>query len=238
MNRTAKLKSSSSELDLDRPNIEDYLPSGSSVQHERQGKLRLLNKRAPCGFSYMHMDSFIIRLSSILSTLTRGCPMIFSRSTKLIMLAATTSFCGRLLQSTILESVGCIWFNSTEAKDEKLLREHVQGANNNPLLIFPEETCVNNHYTVMFKKFAQLHFVDAFWNSRQQSFTTHLLQLMTSWAVVCDVWYLEPQNLKPGETSIEFAERHNLTSCAGLQKAPWDGYLKYSRPCPKHRESK
>ncbi|KAL8500350.1 hypothetical protein ACS0TY_020089 [Phlomoides rotata] len=35
----------------------------------------------------------------------------------------------------------------------------------------------------------------------------HLLQLMTSWAVVCDVWYLEPQNLKPGETSIEFAER-------------------------------
>jgi len=41
----------------------------------------------------------------------------------------------------------------------------------------------------------------------RQSFTTHLLQLMTSWAVVCDVWYLEPQNLKPGETSIEFAER-------------------------------
>lgn len=36
----------------------------------------------------------------------------------------------------------------------------------------------------------------------------HLLQLMTSWAVVCDVWYLEPQNLKPGETPIEFAERY------------------------------
>ncbi|KAL8495600.1 hypothetical protein ACS0TY_019647 [Phlomoides rotata] len=45
-------------------------------------------------------------------------------------------------------------------------------------------------------------FVDAFWNNRKQSFTMHLLQLMTSWAVVCDVWYLEPQNLKPGETSI------------------------------------
>lgn len=41
----------------------------------------------------------------------------------------------------------------------------------------------------------------------RQSFTMHLLQLMTSWAVVCDVWYLEPQNLKPGETAIEFAER-------------------------------
>ena len=32
------------------------------------------------------------------------------------------------------------------------LREHVLGTDNNPLLIFPEGTCVNNHYTVMFKK--------------------------------------------------------------------------------------
>lgn len=41
----------------------------------------------------------------------------------------------------------------------------------------------------------------------RQSFTMHLLQLMTSWAVVCDVWYLEPQNIRPGESPIEFAER-------------------------------
>lgn len=37
------------------------------------------------------------------------------------------------------------------------LREHVHGADNNPLLIFPEGTCVNNHYTVMFKKVLLLH---------------------------------------------------------------------------------
>ncbi|KAF5198854.1 Glycerol-3-phosphate acyltransferase 3-like [Thalictrum thalictroides] len=61
------------------------------------------------------------------------------------------------------------------------LRDHVQGADNNPLLIFPEGTCVNNHYTVMFKKGAielgctvcpiaikyNKIFVDAFWNNRQ-----------------------------------------------------------------------
>ncbi|THG02553.1 hypothetical protein TEA_021256 [Camellia sinensis var. sinensis] len=162
-----------------------------------------------------------------------------------------------LLQSTILESVGCIWFNRSEAKDRETvarkLRDHVQGADNNPLLIFPEGTCVNNHYTVMFKKGAfelgctvcpiaikyNKIFVDAFWNSRKQSFTMHLLQLMTSWAVVCDVWYLEPQSLKPGETAIEFAERVRdiISVRAGLKKVPWDGYLKYSRPSPKHRES-
>ncbi|ESW30911.1 hypothetical protein PHAVU_002G192600 [Phaseolus vulgaris] len=174
MNRTGKLKSSSSELDLDRPNIEDYLPSGSSVQHERQGKLRLCD---------------LIDISPSLS-----------------------------------EAAGAIV--------DLRLRELVQGANNNPLLIFPEGTCVNNHYIVMFMvhlnlavcpvaiKYNQI-FVDAFWNSRQQSFTTHLLQLMTSWAVVCDVWV-----------------RDIISHRAGLKKAPWDGYLKYSRPCPKHRESK
>ncbi|KAH8510420.1 hypothetical protein H0E87_008107 [Populus deltoides] len=163
-----------------------------------------------------------------------------------------------LLQSTILESVGCIWFNRAEAKDREIvakkLRDHVQEADNNPLLIFPEGTCVNNHYTVMFKKGAfeldstvcpiaikyNKIFVDAFWNSRKQSFTKHLLQLMTSWAVVCDVWYLEPQNLRPGETPIEFAERVRdiISVRAGLKKVPWDGYLKYSRPSPKHRERK
>ncbi|PWA76460.1 phospholipid/glycerol acyltransferase [Artemisia annua] len=163
-----------------------------------------------------------------------------------------------LLQSTILESVGCIWFNRSEAKDREIvtrkLREHVEGADNNPLLIFPEGTCVNNHYTVMFKKGAfelgatvcpiaikyNKIFVDAFWNSRKQSFTTHLLQLMCSWAVVCDVWYLEPQKIKPGETAIEFAERVRkiISVRAGLKMVPWDGYLKYSRPSPKHRERK
>ncbi|PNX89213.1 glycerol-3-phosphate acyltransferase 3-like protein [Trifolium pratense] len=41
MNSTGTLKSSSSELDLDRPNIEDYLPSGAAIQQEPRGKLRL-----------------------------------------------------------------------------------------------------------------------------------------------------------------------------------------------------
>ncbi|CAA6658300.1 unnamed protein product [Spirodela intermedia] len=162
------------------------------------------------------------------------------------------------IQKTILESVGCIWFNRTEAKDREIvtrkIRAHVHGADNNPLLIFPEGTCVNNHYTVMFKKGAfelgcavcpvaikyNKIFVDAFWNSRKQSFTMHLAQLMTSWAVVCDVWYLEPQFLRPGESPIEFAERVReiISVRAGLKMVPWDGYLKYSRPSPKHTERK
>ena len=31
--------------------------------------------------------------------------------------------------------------------------------------------------------------------------------MMTSWAIVCDVWYLPPMNKKPDEDAITFANR-------------------------------
>ena len=52
---------------------------------------------------------------------------------------------------------------------------------------------------------------------------------MTSWAVVCDVYFLEPQTKGPDETSQHFAERVQklIAQRASLHIAPWDGYLKY-----------
>ncbi|CAI0469135.1 unnamed protein product [Linum tenue] len=371
MSDPGKLNTSSSELDLDRPNIEDYLPSGTSI-HEPHGQLRLRDlldisptlteaagaiiddsftrcfKSNPpepwnwnvylfplwcCGVVVRYGILFPVRVIVLaigwiiflsayipVHVLLKGHDKLRKKievrdqNLKLYLqllcgimdwsgevprstsqhAAETVSACNLseqvfvsnhtsmidfivleqmtpfavimqkhpgwvgLLQSTILDSLGCIWFNRSEAKDRetvaKKLRDHVQGSDNNPLLIFPEGTCVNNHYTVMFKKGAfelgctvcpiavkyNKIFVDAFWNSRKQSFTMHLLQLMTSWAVVCDVWYLEPQTLRPGETAIEFAERVRdiISVRAGLKMVPWDGYLKYSRPSPKHREQK
>ena len=55
------------------------------------------------------------------------------------------------------------------------------------------------------------------------------LKLMTSWAVVCDVYFLEPTNKRKGESSQQFAERvqGSIAQRANLRIAPWDGYLKY-----------
>jgi len=55
------------------------------------------------------------------------------------------------------------------------------------------------------------------------------MTLMTSWAVVCDVYFLEPQSQQEGESSQQFAERvqHLIATKANLKVAPWDGYLKY-----------
>ena len=49
--------------------------------------------------------------------------------------------------------------------------------------------------------------VDAYWNSRRYSFLRHLFHLMTAWALVCDVYYLEPQYRGDDETPVEFATR-------------------------------
>lgn len=35
-------------------------------------------------------------------------------------------------------------------------------------------------------------FGDAFWNSSQQGWFEYLMQMMTSWAIICHVWYLPP----------------------------------------------
>ena len=55
------------------------------------------------------------------------------------------------------------------------------------------------------------------------------LKLMTSWAVVCDVYFLPPQTKGKDESSQQFAERVQklIAHRAKLHVAPWDGYLKY-----------
>lgn len=57
MNSTGKLKSSSSELDLDQPNIEDYLPTGASIQQEPRGKLRLYALYFSMSCLYCYLDT-------------------------------------------------------------------------------------------------------------------------------------------------------------------------------------
>ena len=49
------------------------------------------------------------------------------------------------------------------------------------------------------------NFADAFWDSRQFSFASHLLNLMTSWAIVADVWYIPVQTINEGESASDFA---------------------------------
>ena len=153
----------------------------------------------------------------------------------------------RFLQDKVLGCLQCIWFDRGEMRDRaivsKKLSEHAKDPNLNPLLVFPEGTCVNNEHVIQFKKgvfelgvpiapiaikYNKL-FVDPFWSSRDQSFVGHLIELMTSWCVICDVWFMEPTIRRDGESAEEFAlrVRNSIAEKAHLKPVDWDGYLKH-----------
>eukprot|EP01107_Rhizomastix_libera_P018657 TRINITY_DN992_c0_g1_i3.p1 TRINITY_DN992_c0_g1~~TRINITY_DN992_c0_g1_i3.p1 ORF type:complete len:397 (-),score=82.61 TRINITY_DN992_c0_g1_i3:76-1266(-) len=162
------------------------------------------------------------------------------------------------LQRGPLGCLNCIWFERKDTRDRervtRMLKEHIGKNSETPLLVFPEGTCVNNEYCIMFKKGAfelgatiypvaikyNFNFGDPFWNSRENSFLRHAFNLMTCWAVVCDVWYLEPQNKRTGESVLEFTNRVKamIAKKAGLINVNWDGYLKYFTPNPKLMEER
>jgi glycerol-3-phosphate O-acyltransferase 3/4 len=158
------------------------------------------------------------------------------------------------MQDKVLSALHCVWFNRGESEDKKTTAErmvkHIRDPSNArfPLLLFPEGTCVNNEYVIQFKKFVfelgvpifpvaikyNKVFVDAYWNSREQSFHYHLFRLMRSWAVVVDIWFLDPQMIRPGESGADFAMRvqHLIAARANLKPVAWDGYMKHYMPPP------
>jgi len=153
----------------------------------------------------------------------------------------------RAVQTKMLVCLKCIWFDRKSLTDRRLVRDrisaHVGCADVPPLLIFPEGTCVANEYAVVFKKGAfelgcdvypiaikyNKIFVDCFWDSRSTSFWVHVLHLMRSWAVICDVHFLPPQRARNGESPESFAKRVKQQICdkIGLQSVEYDGYMKH-----------
>lgn len=83
-------------------------------------------------------------------------------------------------------------------------------------------------------------FSDPYWSSRDESFVIHILRLMKSWCTVCDVYFLAPQKLQPGETPVEFANRVKGMICkkANLASLNWDGMMKYYQPSEKFKKDR
>lgn len=52
--------------------------------------------------------------------------------------------------------------------------------------------------------------------------------MMTSWAIVCDVYYLPPMTRRESETAADFANRVKsaIAKKGGLVDLSWDGQLK------------
>ncbi|XP_058446989.1 glycerol-3-phosphate acyltransferase 3 isoform X2 [Malaya genurostris] len=161
-----------------------------------------------------------------------------------------------VLQRALARASPHIWFERAEAKDRmavaKRLKEHVSDPNNPPILIFPEGTCINNTSVMQFKKGSfevggviypvaikyDARFGDAFWNSSRYSMMQYLYMMMTSWAIVCDVWYLPSMTRNEHESAIDFANRVKsvIAKQGGLVDLVWDGQLKRMKPKKEWKE--
>uniref|UniRef100_A0A8D0KUD8 Phospholipid/glycerol acyltransferase domain-containing protein n=1 Tax=Strix occidentalis caurina TaxID=311401 RepID=A0A8D0KUD8_STROC len=154
-----------------------------------------------------------------------------------------------VIQRAAVKACPHVWFERSEMKDRllvtKRLREHVADKSKLPILIFPEGTCINNTSVMMFKKGSfeiggtiypvaikyDPQFGDAFWNSSKYNIVSYLLRIMTSWAIVCNVWYMPPMVRKEGEDAVQFANRVRsaIARQGGLTELPWDGGLKRAK---------
>ena len=156
-----------------------------------------------------------------------------------------------IVQRTLSQTANHIWFERSETKDRHMviekMREHLKNKNNLPILIFPEGTCINNTSVMMFKKgcfeIAETlvypvaikydnRFGDAFWNSSKHELFQYLILMMTSWAIVVDIYYLPPMIIEENETSVDFARRVKATIAkqGGFVNLEWDGGLKRALP--------
>ncbi|XP_027548556.1 glycerol-3-phosphate acyltransferase 3 [Neopelma chrysocephalum] len=161
-----------------------------------------------------------------------------------------------VIQRATVKACPHVWFERSEIKDRHLvtkrLREHVADKSKLPILIFPEGTCINNTSVMMFKKGSfeiggtiypvaikyDPQFGDAFWNSSKYSIVSYLLRIMTSWAIVCNVWYLPPMVREEDEDAVQFANRVRsaIARKGGLTELPWDGGLKRAKVKDTFRE--
>ncbi|XP_073680924.1 glycerol-3-phosphate acyltransferase 3 isoform X2 [Garra rufa] len=151
-----------------------------------------------------------------------------------------------VIQRSMVRSCPHVWFERSEMKDRhavaKRLKDHIADKTKLPILIFPEGTCINNTSVMMFKKGSfeiggtiypvaikyDPQFGDAFWNSAKYNMVSYLLRMMTSWAIVCNVWYLPPMTRQDGEDAVHFANRVKsaIADQGGLVDLSWDGGLK------------
>lgn len=147
----------------------------------------------------------------------------------------------------VLSKNGSIGFNRSERQDRSRIlsriREHIH-KNMAPMLIFPEGTCVNNRYIVLFQKGAfelntlvcpvaikyKKDLLEPYWNRRQQGFVLHMFYLLTRWRMDVEVHWLDPVRAKENESSISFCHRvkNSIAGRIGLKNTLWNGSFKSS----------
>uniref|UniRef100_A0A8C4IJ31 Glycerol-3-phosphate acyltransferase 3 n=1 Tax=Dicentrarchus labrax TaxID=13489 RepID=A0A8C4IJ31_DICLA len=126
-----------------------------------------------------------------------------------------------VMQRSMVRSCPHVWFERSEMKDR-----HAKGSFEIGGTIYP--------VTIKYDP----QFGDAFWNSSKYNMVSYLLRMMTSWAIVVNVWYLPPMTIQDGEDAAQFANRVKsaIAQQGGLLDLAWDGGLKRGKVKDSYKE--
>ncbi|EFO25474.1 acyltransferase [Loa loa] len=149
------------------------------------------------------------------------------------------------IESIAEKFVPTLWLERHSTTDRKRFMDKVlrEAKANGPVLLFPEGYCTNNTRVLQFRKAVfedsviiypiairqNARFGDSFWS--ESNFSRYLLRILTSWAIVYDVTYLEPHQKRPGESNQDFAQRvqRAIAKTADVESITLDGRLWYMK---------
>ncbi|KAI1709805.1 acyltransferase domain-containing protein [Ditylenchus destructor] len=138
-----------------------------------------------------------------------------------------------------------IWLERASADERRAFTKAVlhEARTSGPVLIFPEGYCTNNTKVLQFRRAVfeedvNIHpiavrqdarFGDSYWSEDQ--FFHYLLRVLTSWAIVYDVYYLPVQRRYRHEDATEFARRVQclIAEAADCAPAGYDGGVFYKQ---------
>ncbi|KAI9469959.1 MAG: hypothetical protein EXX96DRAFT_491957 [Benjaminiella poitrasii] len=166
-----------------------------------------------------------------------------------VVMARHTGVLG-FLQNNGLNYLHSLTFNRANITERKVLSEslkkHVKSPDTwkNPMIIFPEGTCINNKYAIRFQKGAfelgvkvcpvgikyDRYFGDPYWDTRK-GFMSYAYYRMTRWITPVKVVYCQPQSpYLNGEkqTAVEFGDRVKdvIATSIGLEQVDFNGTAK------------
>lgn len=149
------------------------------------------------------------------------------------------------IESLVEKLCPAIWLERTNSDDRKRFMSEVirEGFRGGPVLLFPEGYCTNNTRIIQFRRAVfengvtvypiairqTARYGDSFWI--EDEFWRYLVRIMSSWAIVYDVYYLEPMRMKQGEQQQEFAWRvqNQIAKFAEAECINFDGRLWYNK---------
>ncbi|GAA5806199.1 hypothetical protein HPULCUR_011730 [Helicostylum pulchrum] len=134
--------------------------------------------------------------------------------------------------------------NITERKElSQSLKKHVESSDTwkNPMIIFPEGTCVNNKFAIRFQKGAfelgvkvcpvgikyDRYFGDPYWDTRK-GFMYYAYYRMTRWMTPVDIVYCEPELPNKQEESTQYSDRVKdvIATAIGIENVNFNGMAK------------